>query len=250
MVTFDYRVTQREATIGQLETAVTISEISSSLNAQDVSENESGSLEEIVSEITALEQGDSGSQNDPERKSLVLASNVLSTSTRLEETSFDDDDNDDDDDDDDYYDADADDDDGTLAPSSHSSPENKPFPKTIHVAKGTMTQRGDENDDVIPSTSRTVDFSQGQHDHQREVPTTTLGLPQIYKRIMVKGICRLLIFTLCCGSYMMGVVLYLVRSDHCGITARHLAGLSLLLSIDSITNFFVFVVSDTGFCII
>ena len=247
MVAFDYRVTQREATIGQLETAVTISEISSSLNAQDVSENESGSLEEIVPEITALEQGDSGSQNDPERKSLVLASNVLSTSTRSEEASFDDDD------DDDYYyyyDADDDDDDGTLTPSSHSSPENKPFPKTIHVAKGTMTQRGDENDDVIPSTSRTVDFSQGQHDHQREAPTTALGLSQIYKRIMVKGICRLLIFTLCCGSYMMGVVLYLVRSDHCGITARHLAGLSLLLSIDSITNFFVFVVSDTGFCII
>ena len=243
MVTFDYRMAQREATIGQLETAMTISEISSSLNAQDVSENESGPLEEIVSEITALEQGDSGSQNDPERKSLVLASNVSSTSTRLEEASFDDDD-------DDYYDADDDDDDGTLAPSSHSSPENKPFPKTIHVAKGTMTQRGDENDDVIPSTSRTVDFSQGQHDHQREAPTTTLGLSQIYKRIMVKGICRLLIFTLCCGSYMMGVVLYLVRSDHCGITARHLAGLSLLLSIDSITNFFVFVVSDTGFCII
>ena len=247
MVTFDYRMTQREATIGQLETAVTISEISSSLNAQDVSENESGPLEEIVSEITALEQGDSGSQNDPERKSLVLASNVSSTSTRLEETSFDDDD---DDDDDYYYDAADDDDDGTLMPSSHNSPENKPFPKTIHVAKGTMTQRGDENDDVIPSTSRTVDFSQGQHNRQREAPTTTLGLSQIYKRIMVKGICRLLIFTLCCGSYMMGVVLYLVRSDHCGITARHLAGLSLLLSIDSITNFFVFVVSDTGFCII
>ena len=125
-----------------------------------------------------------------------------------------------------------------------SSPEITRSPEQPVV---TMSKTTVENDDVTSSVSRIAGASLAQQNRQREPPATRLGVSQIYKRVMIKGSCRLLIFTLCWGPYLMATFLYLMCPDHCGVTDLHLAGLSLLLSVDATANFFVFLANDTGF---
>ena len=62
--------------------------------------------------------------------------------------------------------------------------------------------------------------------------------------IMVIVSCVLVAFVFCWIPYMLALFLYAAFEDHCGVDAGLLAGLSTLLSIQSIANFLIYVAKD------